>query len=281
MPIKDSGDGDIFPVVAESDGSFPSEQDVKKISGALWDLATKMGFGRAPLGWPQLSDYMSLFFLARWEAHETAARKKISVEAAWSKLRKRVVQNVDDVIKSPFKYSRHMDTKFRQAFAIAAIDHPINKKARFTAATSIVMQEADARTKDAWLAYNLYSPVSFDAVMSETFGEMDYDEGEPADLYQITPDSTSTGRDPSYEQLSLEHLVFTEEAGLTERQKDICEFLLYENLSNVEIGERLGISEYTVRVEKKAIKLSGIAKGWLPDIDKLDEGDDGRCQVAT
>ena len=139
------------------------------------------------------------------------------------------------------------------------------------------MESADARIKEAWIAYNFYTQLQLD-FDAESHDSEDDGGGDTIQVHLVA-DPSPTGRDPSYEQLSLEHFAFTEAAGLTERQQEIVEILLYEDVSNVEIAKRLGVSEYTVRVEIKAIKLSGITKGWLPDLDKeLREEGEGECQ---
>tara|TARA_Y100000588_G_C14231766_1_gene915606 strand:+ start:1116 stop:1934 length:819 start_codon:yes stop_codon:yes gene_type:complete len=265
MPLTSNEEDWFFPVEPERSWEFPNKRDCKAIKGALWDQCQKMGMKHNPLGWSEHDSYLSLFFQARWEAHQVAAEKDISVEAAWSKLRKRVLQNVEDIIKHPIKLTRHYDTMFRKAYAIAAQQFPLDTKKRFEMATELIMENSDERTREAWHAYNMYGQQSLFEVVAKH-------EEKEVTLLETIPDPTSTGTDPVDGQVSfLEHSL-SEESTFTERQKDIIELLAYEPMSNVKIAEQIGCDEKTVRREIKAIKLSGISQGWL-EVES-DEGDE-------
>ena len=266
MPISSNEEDWFFPVEPESKGKFPNKRDCKAIKGALWEQCQKMGWKHNPFCWTQHDSYLSLFFQARWESHEIADEKGISVEAAWSKLRKRVIQNVDDVLKHPIRLSRHYDTMFRQAYAIAAESFPLDQEKRFEMATELILENSDERTRDAWMAYNLYKQQLLFDVVAET------EDGDDILVLETIADRSSTGADPVDGQISfLEHSL-SEESTFTERQKDIIELLAYEPMSNVKIAEQIGCDEKTVRRELKAIKLSGINQGWF-EVES-DEGDE-------
>ena len=161
---------------------------------------------------------------------------------------------------------------FRKAYAIAAIEFPLDPKKRFEMATELIMENSDERTREAWRAYNFYKQESLFEVVHSDVTNHEGHVSSVVTLLDTIPDQSSTGADPVNEQISFLEHALAEESTFTERQKDIIELLAYEQMSNVKIAEQLGCDEKTVRREIKAIKLSGIIQGWFDD--EVDEGDE-------
>ena len=266
MPIKHN-ESEFFPFEPEPDGEFFDTVDFKAIRGALWDLCKKQGYGGRPMEWPHRESFLSLLMQNRLKAHEVAKKKGIDVEAAWSVTRKDVIRKVSDVLKSEFGISEWHDRIFRKYFAIASVAYPNDYRSRFELATQLVMDHADQRTIDAWFTFTMQTQES---LFDDTLYYSDAT-GEGKSPLEMLPDETPTGRDPSYEQTSFLEHALSDESIFTERQKDIIEFLAFEDMSHREIAKKLGVSNWTISQDIKKIRLSGITEGWLPDIAEKDE----------
>ena len=259
---------EFFPFKPEPDGEFFDTQDYKQIRGALWEECKHDGFAGNPMAWEHRESVLSILMEARLEAHEIAKRKKIDVEAAWSKTRLRVRQDTEHVLRHPVTISTWHNRIFKQAFAIASIFYPHDARLRFEAAQQIAMEHSDSTTEEAWLAFTSYHQESlFDDSVYVTNSSKD----ESHTLLDVIADETSTGEDPAAIQTSFLDYALSEESVFTERQKDIIELLAYEDMSNRQIAEKLGITDMTVHRDIKAIRLSGATNGWLPDIGTDEE----------
>jgi len=176
-------------------------------------------------------------------------------------------QEVEFVIKGPFDFSKHYDSKFRAAWAEAWTEYPDptdeNIRKRAERATEIVMAHGHKKTWEAWHTYN-FETVS----MFEPVGDKDRAEERP--LLELIQDTSSSGRDPQDQRTFLDDLL--DESDLNERQKDEVEMMAYEGVDNMtEMARRLGVSDMTVYRDIQAIKESKVWADWIGPVDNEPE----------